>query len=71
MIGLDFNMAGLRPSLRAASSMAVVRAVLWDDEAICVWEILSSGERVLCARESKEISEQLERGTFLCVHSSF
>ena len=70
MDGLASNIAGLRPSFCAASSIAVLREALWDDEAICVWEILSSEESVLGARESKVISEQLESGTFLRVHSS-
>ena len=63
-------MAGLMPRARAAAVMASEEAVL-TDEAICEFGILSSEEsvRILGAEKGNNISEQVESGTLLCVHS--
>ena len=67
---MDSSIAGLRPSARAAAATASEKLVL-PDEAICVFGRFSSEEsvRVLGAKEGNNISEQIEGGTFLCVHS--
>ena len=70
MVGLASSIGGVRPILRAASSTAAVRAAL-TDEAICEFVILSSEKsgRILGAKESNNISEQVKNGTLFCVHS--